>query len=108
MKKLNILLLTTMTFLIMSCGVNPTKLMSNVMDKVYIGMPISEFKEKIENEEVVEMNSEVTIYKVEIKNYNDLHGWRKDHRFFYFENNKLKKDSKHSYACANIFFFGNS
>ena len=31
------------------------------MDKVYIGMPISEFKEKVEKEELVEMNQHVTI-----------------------------------------------
>jgi len=97
MKKITItIILISISMLILSCGANPTKLMAKTMDKVYIGMPISEFKEKIVKEEVVVMNSEVTIFKVEIRTYNDVlamsgSGWRSDHRYFYFENNKLVK-----------------
>lgn len=66
------------------------------MDKVYIGMSVSEFKEKVENEELVEMNEKVTIFKKVIKSYNHyFYGMpvlqSVDTRFFYFENNKLVK-----------------
>ncbi|MGX1024270.1 hypothetical protein [Psychroflexus sp. MBR-150] len=97
MKKLNlIIILLSFSTLIISCGANPTKLMAKTMDKVYIGMPISEFKEKVEKEELVEMNETVTIFRKVIKTYNDTPGvgWRSDHRYFYFENNKLVKVDK--------------
>ena len=90
MKKLNlIIILFCLSLLITSCGANPTKLMAKTMDKVYIGMPINEFKEKVEKEELVEMNETVTIFRIVIKTYNDIPGigWRGDHRYFYFENN---------------------
>ena len=62
MRKLNlIILLLSFSILLISCGANPTKLMAKTMDKVYIGMPISESKEKVEKEELVEMNQHVTI-----------------------------------------------
>jgi hypothetical protein len=90
------IILISISILILSCGANPTKLMAKTMDKVYIGMPISEFKEKIEKEELVEMNEKVTIFRKVIKTYNDTPGigWRRDHRYFYFENNKLVKVDK--------------
>lgn len=71
----------SISILMFSCGVNPKIHMAKVMDKVYIGMPLVEFREKIENEEVVMMNSEVTNFKVEIKTFNDAlavtgSGWR--------------------------------
>lgn len=95
MKRINYTVLTlSILFSIISCGVNPTNKMAELIDKVYIGMPISEFKEKVESEEVVEMNSQVTIYRVVIKNYNDLYGWRSDYRYFYFLDNKLDKMDK--------------
>lgn len=77
-----------------SCGVNPTKKMSELTDTLYIGMSLNEFRERIKGEQLVEMNSEVTIYKVGISNYNDLHGWRSDVSFFYFIDNKLYQIDK--------------
>ena len=100
MKKITLpIILISIALLVISCGANPAKLMAKTMSKVYIGMPISEFKEKIEKEEVVLMNSEVTIFKVKIRTYNDVlalttSGWRSDVSFFYFENNKLVKVDK--------------
>jgi len=95
MRKQKIIVLFSITIILLSCGANPTKLMSKVLGKVYIGMPLSEFKEKVEREQLVEANSKVTIYEVFIKTYNDAHvalsgnGWRQDHRFFYFVDGKL-------------------
>ena len=100
MKKLNAIILLTSAIILLSCGANPTKLMTKTLDKVYIGMPISEFKEKVEKEELVEANSQVTIYRVIHKTYNDAHvalsgnGWRQDHRYFYFVNGKLNRIDK--------------
>lgn len=97
MRKLNlIILLLSFSTLIVSCGANPTKLMAKTMDIVYIGMSISEFKEIVEKEELVEMNEQVTIFRIVIKTYNDIPGigWRSNHRSFYFENNKHVKVDK--------------
>jgi hypothetical protein len=100
MKKFNlIIILISISTLVISCGANPAKNISKTMDKVYIGMSVSEFKEKVENEELVEMNQKVTIFKKVIKSYNHylsiLYGVpilaSVDTRFFYFENNQLVK-----------------
>ena len=97
MKKLNlIIILISISTLIINCGANPAKNISKTMDKVYIGMSINEFKEKVENEELIEMNQKVTIFKKNIKSYNHyFYGVPSlesvDTRFFYFENNKLVK-----------------
>lgn len=96
MKKLNyfILLMTVMSFIV-NCGANPSKLMNKTLDQVYIGMPLSEFKEKVDKEILVEANQQITVYKVHHKTYNDAHvvlsgnGWRQDIRFFYFIDGKL-------------------
>lgn len=83
-----------------SCGANPTAKLSQVLEKVYIGMPLSEFKEKVDGEELVEMRADVTVYKIVIETYNDLlvatrgNGWRSDHQFFYFIDNKLVQVDK--------------
>jgi len=96
MKKLNVITLMTIVTILMSCGANPAKNISKTIDKVYIGMSVNEFKEKVENEELVEMNQKVTIFKKVIKSYNHyFYGVPAlasvDIRFFYFENNKLVK-----------------
>lgn len=100
MKKLNAIILLTSAIILLSCGANPTKLMTKTLDKVYIDMSISEFKEKVDKEELVEANSQVTIYGLIYKTYNDAHvalsgnGWRQDHRYFYFINGKLYRIDK--------------
>ncbi|EMY81085.1 hypothetical protein pgond44_08752 [Psychroflexus gondwanensis ACAM 44] len=96
MKKLHLIILISISTLILSCAANPARNIAKTMDKVYIGMSISEFKEKIEKEELVEMNVKVTIFKKVIQSYNHYaYGLplleRTDIRFFYFENNKLVK-----------------
>ncbi len=95
MRKLNYIILLSFSIFIISCGANPTKLMNKTLDQVYIGMPLSEFKEKVDKEILVEANTAVTVYKVHHKTYNDAHvalsgsGWRQDIRFFYFVDGKL-------------------
>tara|TARA_R110002033_G_scaffold113972_2_gene158962 strand:+ start:1265 stop:1501 length:237 start_codon:yes stop_codon:yes gene_type:complete len=63
--------------------------MRKIIDKVYIGMPESEFKAKIDTEQLVEANSEITVYKV-VKSYYQ-EGLKYDYRFFYFKDNKLTR-----------------
>jgi len=100
MKKYNVFILTIIMATLISCGANPTKIMSKVLDKVYIGMPLQEFKQQIEKEELIEANSQVSIYRLVIKTYNDAHvalsgnGWRQDHRYFYFVEGKLNRIDK--------------
>lgn len=96
MKKLKLITLTLILIILTSCGANPAKNIAKTMDKVYIGMPLNEFKEKVEKEELVVMNQKVTIFKTVIKSYNHyVYGLpvlaSVDIRFFYFENNKLVK-----------------
>lgn len=90
----------TMLIVLLSCGANPTKLMSKALDKVYVGMPIQEFKDEIDKEELVVMKEDVTVYKLVYKTYNDAHvmlsgsGWRSDFRYFYFVDGKLAQIDK--------------
>ena len=88
--KLAIVLLTFLTLNI-SCGVNPTKLISKTMAKVYIGMPLSEFKEKIKKIEIIEMTESSIVFKKTIRTYDGLfwNDLREDVRFFYFTDDKL-------------------
>jgi uncharacterized protein YcfL len=72
-----------------SCGAQPEKLMSKVMEKTYIGMSESEFKEKVEGEENVKMSTEISIYKVKVSSFRYIEHYQEKVRFFYFNNNKL-------------------
>lgn len=72
-----------------SCGAQPEKLMSKVMEKTYIGMSESEFKEKVEDEENVKMSTEISIYKVKVSSFRYVEHYQEKIRFFYFANNKL-------------------
>lgn len=109
MKKLNYIILLSFMALILSCGANPTKLMNKTLNQVYIGMPLSEFKEKIDKEILVEANPRVTVYKVHHRTYNDAHvvlsgsGWRQDIRFFYFIDGKLNNLSSIKKARVDLF-----
>ena len=96
MKKLNVIALIIISIILVSCGANPAKNIAKVIDKVYIGMPLSEFKEKVEKEELVVMNNKMTVFKTVIKSYNYYYYGLPilssvDTKFFYFENNKLIK-----------------
>jgi len=100
MKFLKFYLVFTVFILFLSCGANPTAKLNQVLEKVYVGMPLSEFKEKVEGEVLVEMRTDITVYKIVIETYNDLlvatrgNGWRRDHQFFYFIDNKLVQVDK--------------
>ncbi|WP_291101864.1 MULTISPECIES: hypothetical protein [unclassified Flavobacterium] len=72
-----------------SCGVHSEVQMSNIMDKTYIGMSESEFKEKVVGEENVKMDTTISIYKVTVSSNRYIEGWTHKTRFFYFSNNKL-------------------
>lgn len=92
------LIITLLIFstLILSCGANRTELIAETMDEIYINMPVSEFKEKVEDEELIEMNKEITIYRKVIKTYNRMFYGVPipktiDYRYFYFVDNKLVK-----------------
>lgn len=96
MKKIKVISLTIILAILTSCGANPVKNIAKVMDNVYIGMPLHEFKEKVEKEELVIMNQRITIFKTVIKSYNHyFYGLpilaSVDRRYFYFEDNKLVK-----------------
>lgn len=88
MKKLKFIPLFLIA-LVNSCGANPQNYFNELLDKVQIGMSESDFKLTVEGEQLIKASKELTVYKVEKKSYNDLHGWRKDYRFFYFTDNKL-------------------
>jgi uncharacterized protein YcfL len=96
MKKLNLITLILIAIILISCGANPAKNIAKTMDKVYLGMSISDFKGKVKKEELLRMDQKATIFKTVIKSYNYYHYGIPvlasiDTRFFYFENNKLVK-----------------
>jgi hypothetical protein len=63
--------------------------MGQVMDKTYIGMSESEFKEKVEGEENVKMDTTISIYKVKVSSFRYVEHYQEKVRFFYFIDNKL-------------------
>ncbi len=92
----SIIILLLFTVLILSCGANPARDIAKTMDKVFLGMTINEFRQKIKDEELLIMKNEITIYKKNIKSYNYYaYGipvlTNTNTRFFYFEDNKLVK-----------------
>ena len=92
MKNIKYLIYLSMLTLGSCGGVKPDVQMDKIMEKVYIGMPESEFKEKIVGEENVKMDKTISIYKVTASYYNFMmqYGLEKT-RFFYFTDNKLEK-----------------
>ena len=57
-------------------------------------MTIEDFRKSIEGEQLVYNKEDAVVYKIEKKTYNDLHGWRRDHMFFYFVDDKLNSMDK--------------
>ena len=90
MKK--ILLLFTLTLFMYSCGAAKQQL-NDVLSKVYIGMPISEFNQLVETKELISMEENSTIYLVKKFNWYDHNGadGTAAYRYFYFKNNKLSQ-----------------
>ena len=90
MKK-NIILLT-LGLLLFGCGATP-KQFDDVMNRVYVGMSLSEFNQIEIKKELVVMSEEATVYKIVSTPWYDHDGadgtWRT--RFFYFKNNKLSQ-----------------
>ena len=64
------------------------------MDNVFIGMTIQEFSKVAKKKQVVLMNEQITVYKVNKGNWYDSDGSGRDYRYFYFKNNKLVKIDK--------------
>ena len=60
--------------------------MTELISKTYIGMPESEFKDLTNDEQVVYMDENQTIYKIR-----RTQGKGTAHKFFYFQNNKLRR-----------------
>ena len=90
MKKIFLIpIIITTSIILNSCGAQPEKLMNDLMEKVYIGMSESEFREKIESAENVKMSSEISIYKVKVSSYRYVEHRQERTRFFYFTDNKL-------------------
>ena len=93
MKKLA--LLFTLTLFIYSCGAAKQQL-NELVGKVYIGMPISEFNQLVQTKELISMKENSTIYLVKKYNWYDHNGadGTAAHRYFYFTNNKLSQVDK--------------
>lgn len=85
--KLLLLILSTIT---LSCT-SAEKLMQKRLDKVYIGMPLKEFREQIKNTTLVYLGDDYTCYKLEKRRAKYGEGFTYSTRFFYFLDGKLWK-----------------
>lgn len=85
MKKITVIVLLTVTFALWNCA-SPQKRMNESLNKVYVGMSISEFNEIFPKKNLLEMKDGNAIYKVVI---NPHYGGSSEYRFFYFKDNKL-------------------
>ena len=82
------LLIAIITFCLLGCASGKNQ-MVKLTSKVYIGMSLQEFNKVIPSKRLVEMNKEVTIYKVERRVWYDSDGSGSDFKFFYFRDGKL-------------------
>ncbi len=68
--------------------------MNDLLNQVYIGMPIAEFNKVCPKKQVVEMKNNITIYKVSKRVWYDSDGSGSDYGFFYFVDGKLAQMDK--------------
>jgi hypothetical protein len=86
MKK--IICLTFLSLLLQGC-VSGKNQMQEIVSKVYIGMPLSEFNKIIPKKRLIIMRKDVTVYKVERQVWYDSDGSNADFKYFYFVDNLL-------------------
>jgi hypothetical protein len=67
------LALIVFTICIVGCASGRSQI-DELMNKVYLGMPLAEFNRVIPKKRIVEMNNNVTTYKVTRKNWYDSDG----------------------------------
>lgn len=77
---------------ILSCA-STEKKMQKELDKVYIGMPIDEFKKVIPKTSMVYLSDDYSCYKLRKRTarYGVPGGYLYSYRFFYFQKDKLWK-----------------
>ena len=88
MKKIISLLITTAFFI--GCVSVNTK-MNSELNEVYSGMSLSDFKSKVRNTTLVQMEDNFSCYKLEKQSakFGQPGGYVYETRFFYFKDNKL-------------------
>jgi len=86
MKKNVLIIILTLSLFGCISGKNQ---MSEIVSKVYIGMPISDFNKVVHKKRLVVMRKDVTIYKVERQVWYDSDGSNADYKYFYFVDNLL-------------------
>lgn len=93
MKKIIPLLITTIFFV--GCVSVNTK-MNSELNEVYSGMSLSDFKSKVRNTTLVEMEDNFSCYKLEKQSakFGQPGGYVYETRFFYFKDNKLYRIDK--------------
>ena len=91
--KTKIITIIVSAVILSSCA-SGTVQMNRMMQDVYIGMTLQEFKQIKARKELVAMREDVTIYRVSIGNWYDTDGSGRDYRYFYFEEGKLARVDK--------------
>lgn len=92
MKKTRLFLLPIFLFFLFSCS-SVEQAMQKELEKVYIGMPVDEFKQKIKKATVVYLDDEYACYKLNKRyaRFGDPNRYSYASRFFYFKQGKLWK-----------------
>lgn len=83
------LALIVLTMCVVGCASGRSQI-DELMNKVYLGMPLAEFNRVIPKKQIIEMNNNVTIYKVIRRNWYDSDGSGADFRYFYFVDGTLQ------------------
>lgn len=91
MKKIIYILITANLLIGYVSAQNASKKMNNSLSKVYTGMTISEFKNKLNNAILVQMQGNFACYKLEERSQTltTWSGWVYETRFLYFKDDKL-------------------
>src|SRR5690606_25253749 len=91
MKSLKPIFLVALILLLSSCSIERS--MQKSLNKVYIGMPLSEFKKELKKTSLVYMGNGYSCYQLTKSKavYTGFENQLHSTRFFYFQNNKLWK-----------------
>ncbi|WP_296685108.1 hypothetical protein [Flavobacterium sp.] len=94
MKKIAFITMASLLSMTLANCASGKNQLNNLLNQVYIGMPIAEFNKICPKKQVEKMENNITIYRVTKQVWYDSDGSGSDYGFFYFVDGKLVEMNK--------------
>lgn len=94
MKKIAFITMASLLSMTLANCASGKNQLNNLLNQVYIGMPIAEFNKICQKKQVEKMENNITIYRVTKQVWYDSDGSGSDYGFFYFVDGKLVEMNK--------------